>query len=131
MNNLFKKLIFIAPLFVLLLASCKNKNPETEVLTSEVCTIENPLETIEWLKQTKESLEIRMIPSGAQIIQYEYNGECVFWIDACYHCYDGLVVVYNANQDVICEFGSIAGLDTCPDFSTEATNEMMLWDGVQ
>ena len=125
MKTFILKYAFSLFVFTLIVTSCKKENLPGEVATT--CDIENPLETIQWLKETKEVFELSMSPSAKRIIQYFYQGECVFLINSCLQCDDNLITVYNVDQDVICEFGGIAGVDTCPDFDTEATGELILY----
>jgi hypothetical protein len=125
MKTSFLKYTLIFFAIILMATSCKKDNQ-----TITTCTIDNPLETIQWLKETKEAFELSMSPSAKRITQYFYQGECVFLIDGCLQCNDNLTTVYDVNQDIICEFGGIAGVDTCPDFDTEATDETILWDNL-
>lgn len=111
--------------FTLIVTSCKEDDLPEEVVTT--CNIDNPLETIQWLKEIRDGFDMQANPLPKKIIQYFYQGECVFLIDGCVGCADNLTTVYNVNQDVICEFGGIAGVDTCPDFDTEATGEIILY----
>jgi len=110
----------------LILASCK-KDTSTEENLATTCDINDPLETIQWLKETKETFEISMSPSAKRITQYFYQGECVFLINGCVGCDDNLTTVYNVDQEVICEFGGIGGVNTCPDFEAGATGEINLY----
>jgi hypothetical protein len=96
-----------------------------------VCKVENPIEDLQWLKDIRLVFEQRMIMAGAQIIQYTFQEEYVFWIDDCYNCPDALIQIYNCEGAVICEIGGIDGRDTCPDFLAEATDSIMLFDNVQ
>ncbi|MFC2129706.1 DUF6970 domain-containing protein [Bacteroidota bacterium] len=89
--------------------------------------MENPLEDLQWLKDIKQSIQLSMGPAGSQIIQYTYKGEFVFYVDMCNQCPDGLVLVYNCEGEVICEFGGIDSRNTCVDFDTEATDSTMLF----
>jgi hypothetical protein len=125
MKTSFLKYTLIFFAIILMATSCKKDNQ-----TITTCTIDNPLETIQWLKKNKEAFELSMSPSAKRITQYFYQGECVFLIDGCLQCNDNLTTVYDVNQDIICEFGGIAGVDTCPDFDTEATDETILWDNL-
>ena len=63
-----------------------------------------------------------------EIIQYQYKGKTVFWINRCLNCTDAIVQVYDCQQNEICLFGGIAGSDTCPDFSQKATNKKVVWE---
>ena len=89
--------------------------------------INNPFEELSWLNSIKTTMEQNMQPNGSYIIQYVYNGECVYVVDSCYGCPDGMVVVYNSSNEVICEFGGIAGLNTCPDFYDLAEGKRYLF----
>lgn len=109
------------------LAACNPKEANDKYF----CNSENPTEEIPWLKEIKEDLMKSAKISGFQIIGYTYKGESVFYIDACYYCPDDIKAVYDCNGNVICEFGGITGLNTCPDFETEATDSTMLFDYVQ
>ena len=111
---------------LLLTLACSSDNQD-----NLECDFENPFEKLEWLNDIKESFEIRMSIAGAQIIQYNYQGEIVFLIDDCYQCADGMTQVYNCQGDVICEFGGILGRNTCPDFHETATDRKMLFNNVQ
>jgi hypothetical protein len=122
MKTSFLKYTLIFFAIILMATSCKKDNQ-----TITTCTIDNPLETIQWLKETKEAFELSMSPSAKRITQYFYQGECVFLIDGCVGCNDNLTTLYNAEKEVICEFGGIAGVNTCPDFETEVTGEVILY----
>ena len=49
-------------------------------------------------------------------------------IDVCNGCADNLTTVYNCEGNVICEFGGIAGLNTCPDFDKNSTNKTIIYE---
>lgn len=95
------------------------------------CTETDPLENIAWLKELKETFEQSTQAANTQITQYHYQQECVFLVDDCYQCPDALQVVYNYDQEKICEFGGTDGRNTCPDFEEEATGALRLWDGAE
>ncbi len=125
-----KKHIFTALTLALLMIapySCEDQLEYTDATRNGVCNVDNPLEDLEWLKDLKQGIQLSMQAAGSQIIQYTYMGEPVFWVDQCYMCADGLIMVYNCNGDVICEFGGIDGRNTCPDFATEATDSTNLF----
>jgi hypothetical protein len=112
-------------LFLILLAStCNDKSNDL----SKTCSIEDPLNEIEWLKEVKSNMDKRANPSGGEIIQFVYQDQCVFWIDDCFNCADNLIRVYDYEQNLICEFGGIIGLNTCPDFEKEATDRKVLYE---
>jgi len=78
-----------------------------------------------WLDDKIKSLE--KSDYGSELYYYQYKGESVFLLNSCTNCSDWISVVYNCQGAVICEFGGIAGLNTCPDFGTEAKEEKLLF----
>jgi hypothetical protein len=122
-----KLLSLVLAVVMLSLLSCKTSDDKV----SWICGTANPLEDIPWLREIKELMEINTQMAGSQIIRYKYKGDDVFWIDMCYNCADNLISVHNCQGDVICEFGGIAGLNTCIDFQSEATDSTMLFNNVQ
>ncbi len=118
--------LIILSLLLLSFFSC-DTSKEIETLD---CGVENPLEDLPWLKEIKDIITMRMSPAGAQIIQYTYHGEQVFWIDECYNCPDAIITINNCEGEVICEFGGIDGRNTCPDFASDASDSTMLFDYV-
>ena len=79
----------------------------------------------EWLLAIIEGAEQN--ESKGEIIQYQYKGETVFYINTCFDCADGMTIVYNCAGETKCEFGGIAGLNTCPDFGDTATGKKIIW----
>ena len=126
MRSLLHKILYICMLTLIFQFSCKEtNNPQY------ACGTDDPLENLQWLKELKVSLEMSAKMTGAQIIQYQYQEDDVFLVNDCYNCMDGLIQVFNCEGDVICQFGGIIGMNTCPDFFEEATDSTMLWDYVQ
>lgn len=123
----FKRMFLVSSVILMSLLSCKTSDKDQR----SYCGSTNPLKDIPWLKKIKTEMEMSARAAGGQIIRYNYKGNDVFWIDNCYSCADDLIKVYNCQGDVICEFGGIAGLNTCPDFHSEASDSTMLFDGVQ
>ncbi len=62
-----------------------------------------------------------------EIIRYRYNGNTVYWVDLCIGCADDMVVVYSCAGETLCQFGGIAGLNTCPDFQDKALDKKIIW----
>ncbi len=87
----------------------------------------NPLEEITWLKELKTSFDKDSFQNKAMIIQYTYNNETVYLIENCYQCPDGMSTVYNSKKEKVCEFGGFIGSNTCPGFSSKATNEKVIY----
>jgi len=122
---MFSRPLSLLAMFFILLISCNTDD------NGQNCDTDNPLEEISWLKEIKFVMEANMKMTGSQIIRYKYKGEYVFLVNTCYNCMDGLISVYDCDGEVICEFGGFAGLNTCPDFESEATDSTMLFDFVQ
>lgn len=108
----------------LLLISCI-KNLEAQ---ETFCDSNQPLKELLWLNNIKTGFEQSTDASKKQIIQYTYKNETVFMINPCFNCPDNLITVYSCSGEKICEFGGIAGLNTCPDFYEQATNKIILWE---
>ena len=72
-------------------SSCDRPNEKIDT----VCDSGNPV----WLTSIRVALEANADITGSQIVRYVYNDECVFWIDPCLHCPDGLISVYNGQGD--------------------------------
>lgn len=116
-----KRLLFLT---LVLLYSCQADS--TFQKTS--CNVSNPIENLPWLNQIKINFEQSGAAPKRKIYQYTYAGNTVFLIDPCVGCPDGLQSVFDCSGNAICEFGGIAGVNTCPDFSDNSTNEMLLWE---
>lgn len=87
-----------------------------------------PLEEISWLRDIRDTFDKDMGPQRQRITQYRYQREDVFLIEVCYQCADAMTFVYNCAGNMICEFGGIAGVNTCPDFKQNATDKKILYD---
>lgn len=107
-------------LFVLTCLACSDTNNEQRPL--QTCA-NNPLETIDWIKDLINNTD----SNGLEIIQYEYKEQTVFSINKCLNCADNLITVYDCQKNKICEFGGIAGLNTCTDFDTETSNKTIIF----
>jgi len=112
-------------MFIIISFSCTNDDNNI----TNTCGVDNVLEELAWLKQIKDGFEASASATKKIIIQYTYKNETVFFIDSCAeNCNDSLQTVYNCIGEVICEFGGIAGLNTCPDFEDMAMNKIILWE---
>lgn len=75
---------------------------------------------LDWMTSMKNETQV--------IKSYRYKGQVVFLVeDTCTQCADLMAEVYDCTGKAICQFGGIAGLNTCPDFSTTATDELLVW----
>jgi hypothetical protein len=120
--------IFIAFTGLLLMVCACNQDDDAVQLN--VCNTTDPLEELDWLKTIKDNLEISASAAGYEIIQYSYQGSDVFWVDDCYQCPDGLIQVYDCEGTVICAFMGIDGRNTCTNFDADATDRIVLLDGI-
>lgn len=92
----------------MLFASC-------DKLEESACDTKRPLHDLPWLKE--QQLQIHK----GEIALYKYNGDDVFLVDDCHQCPDASIFVYDCTGNVICEFGGLASVNTCPDFHDQAT----------
>lgn len=107
---------------VLVLATCAfqcENNPSSIPDESAYC------KDTAWLQTIIESA--KQNTSKAEVIRYRYNDQTVYLIDTCIGCADGMAHVLTCSGEVICQFGGIAGLNTCPDFEDTATDKKVIW----
>ncbi|WP_010522684.1 DUF6970 domain-containing protein [Aquimarina agarivorans] len=119
MKNLIKILAVVAFTF----ASCER------VFDTPKCS-NNPLEDVGVLRDlvANEQAQNPEESNGLEIVQYTFQNQTVYLVNDCINnCADALEIVYDCDENIICEFGGIAGLNTCPDFETEATNRKVLF----
>ena len=117
------KLLFLF-LSIILCTACSGKE-----VFSTTWNTSNPLEELTWLNQIKTSFEQSGTSVKREIYQYNYQGSTVFLVDDCArNCSDALQIVYNCREQEICEFGGIAGVNTCPNFYEKATNKIILYE---
>lgn len=95
---------------------------------SDTCLYQNPLEEIAWLKQKKTSFDMDMSPNIQTIDEYSYNGARVFKISVCGGCTDAMDEVFDCQGNKICEYGGIAGINTCQDFKKNSTHIRLLYN---
>ncbi|MFY0592248.1 DUF6970 domain-containing protein [Roseivirga sp.] len=65
--------------------------------------------------------------SEASVTEYLYNGEKVFGFDPGLVYPDMMTTIVNEDCEVVCQFGGIAGLMTCPDFNENAEVIGIIW----
>lgn len=105
-NNIMMKTILFA-LLTFLAISCDDETKKTPCENNR-----------DWLQQKIKKFENNEVIGF--IDMYEYNNEEVFFIDNCYQCADAGTYVYNCKGENICTFGTLLGLNTCPDFNQKA-----------
>lgn len=107
-----KKVILTAFFLSFFLISCENDPALEEVPSCIQADIKNA---------------IRDGNSEASLTQYLYNGENVYGFDPGVVYPDIMYTIVNENCEVICQFGGIAGMNTCPDFEENAEVIGILW----
>ncbi|HEY3430354.1 MAG TPA: hypothetical protein VGK39_06735 [Cyclobacteriaceae bacterium] len=80
---------------------------------------------LNWLKTVIQNAQQNS--SKAEVIRYHYKLQTVYYINTCINCADSMAQVYTCSGEVICQFGGIAGLNTCPDFNDTATGKKVIW----
>ncbi len=103
-------------LLFLLFIGCTNKKPAEEPWVN-ICS------DLTWLDSIKGSI----VQSGlnGEIYLSHYKGARVFEINACLSCADFISTVNDCEGKVLCEFGGIAGINTCPDYSP--ADRLLYW----
>lgn len=107
-----KKLILSLSVILLVFTSCEN---------------EQVLEDIPSCIRTDIESASKNGSSEASVTQYLYNGQNVFSFDPGVVYPDIMTTVVNGNCEVVCQFGGIAGMNTCPDFSQNAVVVGVVW----
>lgn len=114
MKHLFLLLALIT------LFSCEED--ENELPKIDDCSTA-PLETVDWLKNLIQNGQ----SNGLEIIQYTFQDQTAFLVDNCIDCSDNLTTLLSCQQDTLCQFGGIAGINTCPNFEDEAGDGQLIF----
>lgn len=108
------KILTLLTAIILLLISCKEeKEPKT-------CDVRNPIQELIWLNDLISNHMNTNPQIQAKIQQFTWNGEDVFLVDLCVNCSDAAINIYDCEGNIICTKGTIAGIDECPEFESEA-----------
>jgi hypothetical protein len=116
-----KKVILVVLISFLFSLQCNKKN-------EGICYVNDPLQDLAWLKQIKYNFEMDMSPAKQRISHYNYKDQSVFLIENCVNCSDEMSELFDCDGKKICEFGGIAGLNTCPDFHDNAVLQKILFE---
>ena len=92
------------------------------------CDVNDPLEELAFLKDAKDNIDRINCGGVSSIIQYTFNLAVVFEVNICSQIADAQTLVYNYTGEVICTFGKIADVNTCPYFYKKVTNKIILWE---
>ncbi len=106
--------IFLA--FVLV--GCSEKNVDEKPWVN-ICS------DLAWL----EALQGSINQSGhkAEIYLAHYLGQRVFEVNPCLDCAEMITTVYDCQGQVICAFGGLVGLNTCPDYAPDPETKLLYW----
>ncbi|MFC0185171.1 hypothetical protein SAMN04515674_112105 [Pseudarcicella hirudinis] len=113
-----KKVLFAA---LILMAGCKKeevKQSDSSNLSVTTITCTAIAEKIEEAKSGGNKIEV---------YSYEYKGKTVYLFDTCIGCADNMTIVYDCDGKTLCQFGGIAGFNTCPDFEKTAGNKKLVY----
>ena len=120
--NLSKILIL---LFAFALTQCDKNEVDPEVCTDS--------ENKDWYanlinQYNTTPMDNWGVPPKVKIYSYTYNGQKVIAVNIIEPtCCDMMDVVYDCSGNVICQFGGIAGLNTCPDFADTAIDKKLIF----
>lgn len=70
---------------------------------------------------------IRQNGWSAEIFITHYKEERVFEVHPCLECADVPTTVHNCSGEVVCEFGGLAGVNTCPDYAPSSDKKLLYW----
>lgn len=117
-----KSVLFIFSIILLIYCG------EIKELNPTICSTNNSLEDLVWLKELRETLLIIDCAGISTIKQYTYNSNTVFEVNLSGSFAGGQIVIYDCNGNIICKFSEILGENTCPDFYDLATNKLSLYE---
>lgn len=109
-----KSLVFI---FILILTTCDNENKIQDYPDCMQGVIDNYL--IDYPNPA---------PQPASIGKYKYENQDLYVFDPGSGFADWLFSAVNKNCIVVCEFGGIAGIQTCNDWDSEAKFIQIVWE---
>jgi len=109
-------------IFCLLVLVCFTDNSE-EINTRN---LNNHLEELAFSKEAQDSQDLLDWIGIGSIIQYTFNLAHVFEASTCSQIACDQTLSYNDTGEVICTFGKIADVNTCPYFYKKVTNKIIL-----
>jgi hypothetical protein len=90
----------------------------------EICP---DVEGHDWFEDLKDQYPTNS-DTKVEIYSYLYNNMTAIAVNTVEPtCCDFMDVVYDCSGNVICQFGGIAGLNTCPDFADTATDKKLIF----
>ena len=80
-----------------------------------------------WLNKKIEAFTSSNPGGEGRIEKFLYDEQTVYMVNFCVACPDNLVHIYNEEEEEVCKFGGIAGINTCPDFTDKAVSQGIVW----
>jgi len=120
-----KSNISLLSCFSLLLILCSASQCHDDSLSNGEGASCDGSKTPAWIDEIFSDME--QGNNKGEIIRYKLNGQTVFLINTCLDCADSMSEVYDCQHNVLCQFGGIAGFNTCPDFYQKATHKKVIW----
>jgi len=115
---------FLFMLAAAVLASCGELIPVDPTTNPE--STEALCDDVTWLESTRAAM-------SKQELKWEihtniYKGVRVFELTDCISDRsDAMTVVYDCSGKLVCQFGGITGMNTCPDYPFDSENRALLW----
>ena len=118
--------IILHILFVVIIVGVCQKDSFAHNYDKIVCETNKPLEELPWLRERVDGMKNNQ--SNAAIYCCDYGNQQGFLSDDCVNCPDGMSEFYDCQGNILCEFGGIAGLNTCPDFEANLTDKVLIFE---
>lgn len=116
-----RKLLFSIIIY-LYFTGCEQEGPDT------VCGLVDPANQLNWLSKLITESEKDISGNIIRISHYRFEEENVFLAEQNPAIRDKLDLVFDCTGDIICQFGGIAGLNTCPEFDEDAEEVQAIWE---
>ncbi|MFZ5942436.1 MAG: DUF6970 domain-containing protein [Bacteroidota bacterium] len=115
-----KSFLPVLLVLLILLVNCSDYPKE------EFCGVSDPLKNINWLHEIYLFAERNNVKS--RITKVIYKDEEGFIIETFIdQPADNMVTFRNCSNEIICEWGGIGGIISCPDFQDYVTFSEILW----
>ncbi len=117
-----KKLSLLFCIVILFFFSCKqDENLKVEIYKAKICSVENPLEELEWLKKEIQTLEKSGYSQYFWVRQANLNDETVFIFGNCNPLWNSRFPVLNCQGKEVCDL-----FFNCDDLR-EIKNDTLIW----
>ena len=124
MKNI-RKIVFLCGIIGFIAFSCE-KDDECD---NCICDVENPQESLSWLKELIENRTNSFFFEGrnAEIYSFTFNNNEIFEFYVCLGCADVPVVYFDCDGNVLCESGGFDGGDCPEDMFSNQKNKQLIW----